>query len=250
MKYYFFILAMVLISTYSPHVMAEDLLDVPMTLRDCLRYARSHAYANRMSKLDTECTAADKRICASDLMPYIGIGSNGNVSFGRNIDPETNTYDNKKTLGTGFGLEISLPIFDGLVRINNLKAFGIAEQRKLKSQLVEQDRISLEVIKAFYNISFCKAMVSQMEGQLRRDSADLKASLRLYGKGSKSRADVAELEAIVAADRYELINQRNILRKARLTLCFIMGMDISDSTIEIIDEEEKEWKNTDIRQLP
>ena len=130
----------------------------PMTLKDCLLYAREPAHGNRISRLEAGAASAEKRISAADMMPYISFGSSGSLSFGRNIDPETNTYDNKKTLGTGFGLEMSLPLFDGLVRINTLKALQAAELRKKKAQLVEEDRISLEVIKEFYNISYCTAI--------------------------------------------------------------------------------------------
>ena len=205
----------------------------PMTLHDCLIYARSHAHSNRISRLETDMAKANKRIGISDLMPYIGLGSNGSLSFGRNIDPETNTYDNKKTLGTGFGLEMSLPLFDGLVRINNLKALKAAEIRKKKAQLVEEDRVSLEVIKDFYNISYCVSMVEQMQRQLSRDSTDLEAARRCHKLGTKSGADVAELEAIVAADIYELVNQRNLLNKADLSLRTAMGMPPSDTLLNI-----------------
>ncbi|MDE5586061.1 MAG: TolC family protein, partial [Muribaculaceae bacterium] len=208
--------------------------ETPMTLHDCLLYAREHAHINRINRLETEAAAADKRISAADLLPYIGLGSNGSLSFGRNIDPETNTYDNKKTLGTGFGLEMSLPLFDGLVRINNLKALKAAEIRKKKAQLVEEDRVSLEVIKDFYNISYCTSMVEQMQRQLQRDSTDLEAARHSHKLGTKSGADVAELEAIVAADLYEMINQKNLLKKARLSLRTAMGMPLTDTVINIV----------------
>lgn len=221
-----------------------------MTLRDCLIYAREHAHANRLNRLETEAAAVDKRISTADLMPYIGLGSSGSLSFGRNIDPETNTYDNKKTLSTGFGLEMSLPIFDGLVRINNLKALKTAELRKKKAQLVEEDRISLEVIKGFYNISYCRSMVEQMESQLQRDSTDLVAVRRSLELGTKSGADVAELEAIVAADLYELTNQRNLLKKADLSLRTSMGMPVSDTPLEIWDQTESFRNGGRLRTLP
>lgn len=231
---------------------AQDapVVTVPMTLRDCLLYAREHAHANRLNRMETEVAAADKRISAADLMPYIGVGSSGSLSFGRNIDPETNTYDNKKTLGTGFGLEMSLPLFDGLVRINNHKALKAAEQRKRKAQEIEEDRISLEVVKGFYNISFCRAMVGQMESQLKRDSTDHAAALRSLELGTKNGADVAELEAIVAADRYELINQQNLLKKAYLTLRTSMGMPISEEPIAISEESVPENSTDILRTLP
>lgn len=222
-----------------------------MTLRDCLLYAREHAYDNRLNRLETEAAAADKRISAADLMPYLALGSSGSLSFGRNIDPETNTYDNKKTLSTGFGVEMSLPLFDGLVRINSLNALKTAELRKKKAELIEEDRISLEVIKGFYNVSYCRAMVEQMEGQLKRDSTDLAAARISLTLGTKSGADVAELEAIVAADNYELTNQRNLLKKADLTLRTAMGMPVSDFLLLIISEDrENDLDETAVRTLP
>lgn len=225
-------------------------LPSPMTLRDCLLYAREHAHANRLNRLEAEAAAADKRISAADLMPYLGLGSNGSLSFGRNIDPETNTYDNKKTLGTAFGVEMSLPLFDGLVRINNLKALKVAELRKKKTQLVEEDRISFEVIKGFYNISYCLSMVGQMERQLQRDSTDLAAVRREFELGTKSGADVAELESIVAADDYELLNQQNLLRKAYLSLRSAMGMSLSETPLTIDGQSDIEWKDSPLRTLP
>ena len=206
----------------------------PMTLNDCLIYARDHAHVNRINRLEVEAAAADRGICVSDLMPHMSFGSSGSLSFGRNIDPETNTYDNKRTLGTGFGLELSLPLFDGLVRINNLKVSEAAGLRKRHAMLAEQDRISLEVIRNFYNITYCEALVEQVESQLRRDSTDLAASRRSFELGTKSGADVAELEAIVAADRYELVNQQNLLKKANLSLRISMGMPPSDIPLSLI----------------
>ena len=226
--------------------------ETPMTLRDCLLYAREHAYNNRLNRLESDAAAADRRISAADMMPYIGLGSSGSLSFGRNIDPETNTYDNKRTLSTGFGLEMSLPLFDGLVRINNLKALKTAELRKKKAQLIEEDRISLEVIKGFYNISYCRALEEQMKSQLRRDSIDLAAVRRSLDLGTKSGSDVAELEAIVAADLYELTNQRNLLKKADLALRTAMGMPVSGTPleIEITDAGEIRRNQESIRTLP
>ena len=93
-----------------------------MTLHECLIYAREHAHTNVVATLEMEEARLEARISASSLMPSLSLATSGNMSFGRNIDPETNTYDNKKTLSQSFGLQISLPLFDGLVSINNLKS--------------------------------------------------------------------------------------------------------------------------------
>lgn len=209
-----------------------------MTLEDCLDYAREHAHINIINRLEVEKAETDKRLAVSDMMPYISLSGDGNLSFGRNIDPETNTYDNKKTLSTGFGLRMSLPVFDGLVRINNYKASKAAKQRTAKKGEADSEELSIEIVRAFYNVSYCRAMVEQMREQLRRDSTDLAATERGEELGTRSGADVAELKAIVAADEYELSNQSNLLKKAYLTLRGKMGMPLTDSPLDLVESDD------------
>ncbi len=208
-----------------------------MTLNDCLVYARDHAYDNRLNRLAEADAAARRRIAAAGLMPYVGLSASGNLSFGRNIDPETNMYDNNKTVATAFGLNLSLPLFDGLVNINNLKAARSAALRQAEKTRADEDAISMEVIRAFYNVGYCRTLVRQMEEQLRRDETDLSSTLRGEQLGTKSGADVAEMRAVVAADEYELSNQRNLLAKAFLDLRGLMGMPLSNEPLDLVEEE-------------
>lgn len=217
--------------------MVSQGVSAQMTLNDCLVYARDHALRNLVNGIEVRQAAMDTRLAASDLMPSVGLSSSGSLSFGRNIDPETNTYDNRKTLYTGFGLSMSLPLFDGLVSVNNLKAAKAGRLRREEAARLAEDNLSLEVIRSFYNVSYCKAMVAQMEEQLERDLKNLKAAELGLELGTKSGADVAEIEAIVASDRYELTNQQGLLSKAYLKLRSDMGMEPDGGELELAEEE-------------
>lgn len=208
-----------------------------MTLDDCLILASEHAYRNRINRLEIKKSAYDTRIAASGLMPRLSFSTDGNISFGRNIDPGTNTYDNSQTLYSGFALQLSIPLFDGLVGINTLKAAKVAELRQQKAAQTEADQVSLEVIRTFYNIAYCKAMVNHMESQLTRDSTDLQATRRCVGLGTKSGADLAGMEALVASDRFALSNQRNLLSKAYLQLKSLMGMELDRQPLELTETD-------------
>lgn len=208
-----------------------------MTLNDCLIYAREHARENRINRLEVTKAGADRSVALAAMLPYVGASARGSLSFGRNIDPETNTYGTSRTFSTGFGIDMSVPIFDGFVRLNSLKAASVARRRTASSAKAAEDVRSLEVIKAFYNVIYCRAMEGQIHEQLRRDSTDLAATRRCERLGTKSGADVAEMEAVVAADEYELVNRGNMLAKAYLELKGKMGM-APDSTALLLTEEE------------
>lgn len=217
--------------------MVSQGVSAQMTLNDCLVYVRDHAPRNLVNGIEVRQAAMDTRLAASDLMPSVGLSSSGSLSFGRNIDPETNTYDNRKILYTGFGLSMSLPLFDGLVSVNNLKAAKAGRLRREEAARLAEDNLSLEVIRSFYNVSYCKAMVAQMEEQLERDQKNLEATQLGLELGTKSGADVAEIEAIVASDRYELTNQQGLLSKAYLKLRSDMGMEPDGGELELVEEE-------------
>lgn len=214
-----------------------------MTLRDCLIYARDHAANNRLERIATEQAKAGRMDALSGILPYMGFNAGGNLSFGRNIDPETNTYDNRRTLSSSFGLSMQLPLFDGLVAVNNLNAARMAVRRQQSAARARQDEISLAVIKAFYQVAYCKALVAQMEEAYGRDSLQLAATSRQVALGTKSEADEAELKALVAADEYELTNQRNLLSKAYLALRAEMGMEASDEPLDLIEDAAQEGEN-------
>jgi len=208
-----------------------------LTLNDCLLYAREHAHGNVINRLEKDKANLNKRMAVSAVLPSLEFSTSGNMSFGRNSDPETNTYDNKQTVATSFGLYVSLPLFDGLAGINRIKAAHMARLQQQYTAQAEEDRISLEVINAFYNVAYCKAMVGQMEQQLERDRRNLEATRRDESTGFKSGADVAEMDAVVAADLYELTNQRGLLSKAYMQLRGCMGMELSDTPLQLVETD-------------
>lgn len=199
-----------------------------MSLNDCLIYAQDHAFANRSNRLATEQAKMDKRIQASAMMPGIDLYTGGNLSFGRGVDPETNTYDTKKTFNNGYSLSMSLPLFDGLVSVNNYRAARMAELSQKKAAENEADQISLAVIKAYYNIIYYSALETQMMSQLESDRHNLEVTERQEKLGVKSVADIDDMKAIVASDEYELLKQQNLRKKAMIELKAQMGMPINE----------------------
>lgn len=199
-----------------------------MSLGDCLAYAKEHAFTNRSNRIEMEIARTDKHISAADMLPSIGLYTGGTMSFGRGVDPETNTYDTKKTFNNSYSLSMSLPLFDGLVSINGYRTARMAELMQKKASENEADQISLAVIKAYYNIMYYAALVEQMESQLANDRKNLEVTERQEQYGSKSGADVDDVKAMVANDEYELINQQNLHRKAMIELKAQMGMPMNE----------------------
>lgn len=214
-----------------PNCQAEE----PLTLNDCLRYARDHALENKQIELSYEIARKNKLSAACNFLPYISASTSGQISFGRSIDPETNTYVTKQTLSNGYGVSLSLPLFSGLANLNNLRMYKALEKSGKENVQIQKDKTSFAVIDAFYQCIYYKQTVMQVEAQLKNDQKNLKRGERMNELGANSKADLAQLEANVASNEFSLIQQQNLYELAIISLKASMKWPL-DSILEIQED--------------
>ena len=233
----------------------EGIVSAPMTLQECLVYARDHSSVNLQNRYSYEQQRIALQNSAMQFLPYISASANANLSFGRGIDPETNTYGTKQNLGTSFGLSMSLPLFDGLVNINNYKMNKSYVRTSQTTAQMRADEVSLAVIRAFYNVVYCKELVRQVQLSLEVAQENLRQTRRQEQMGLKSRADVDEMSATVADNEYQLVNQQYLLDIARLDLKAAMSWPV-EREIEIagrlqsVSEENTYSCDINLMELP
>ena len=233
----------------------ESTVSAPMTLQECLVYARDHSSVNLQNRYSYEQQRIALQNSAMQFLPYISASANANISFGRGIDPETNTYGTKQNLGTGFGLSMSLPLFDGLVNINNYRMNKSYVRTSQTTAQMRADEVSLAVIRAFYNVVYCEELVRQVGLSLEVALENLRQTRRQEQMGLKSRADVDEMSATVADNEYQLVNQQNLLDIARLDLKAAMSWPVEreieiDGRLQSVSEENTYSCDIDLMELP
>ena len=233
----------------------EGIVSAPMTLQECLVYARDHSSVNLQNRYTYEQQRIALQNSTMQFLPYISASANANLSFGRGIDPETNTYGTKQNLGTSFGLSMSLPLFDGLVNINNYKMNKSYVRTSQTTAQMRADEVSLAVIRAFYNVVYCKELVRQVQLSLEVAQENLRQTRRQEQMGLKSRADVDEMSATVADNEYQLVNQQNLLDIARLDLKAAMSWPVEreieiDGRLQSVSEENTYSCDINLMELP
>ena len=233
----------------------ESTVSAPMTLQECLVYARDHSSVNLQNRYSYEQQRIALQNSAMQFLPYISASANANISFGRGIDPETNTYGTKQNLGTSFGLSMSLPLFDGLVNINNYRMNKSYVRTSQTTAQMRADEVSLAVIRAYYNVVYCEELVRQVGLSLEVAQENLRQTRRQEQMGLKSRADVDEISATVADNEYQLVNQQNLLDIARLDLKAAMSWPVEreieiDGRLQSVSEENTYSCDINLMELP
>lgn len=208
------------------------------TLNECILYAIEHSPRTNKQVQQNKIYHQNYLEAIGKLLPSITAGSSASFNFGRNIDSKTNTYTDNNTFSNNYDLSASLILFDGLAsytRVNMNKVNKLLGKQQLQQ---EKDMIAYETMEKYFNVLYNIAMVKIAEEQLEETNKNHKQIKRMEELGIKGFPDVAEIEAKLAEDTYNLTKQRNLLTIAVLLLKEKMNFPIEEELlVSKIDDE-------------
>ena len=212
--------------------MAEASEPHVMSLRDCMEYAISNSTKMRIQQAETgNARIARRAAILNAFLPGISTSTSASYSFGRNIDPETNTYINTRSFSNSYSLGASIMLFDGFSAVNNLKISETSlRMGETRERQTEAD-ICLAVMEAYYNVVYYKRLTDICDEQVSVAETSLLKARREEGLGLKGHADVVQMEADLADRQYDLINTRNMYESQLLTLEDLMFWPLDEELV-------------------
>ena len=199
------------------------------TMDRCVSYALKHATEVRRQNIEQRQKRVDYRTALLDFLPQVSAQIGGQYSWGRNIDPETNTYNNVTTFNNNYSLSASMPLFDGGLTWNALRKARLTKNSSATAVQKALDDKAIDVMRKFVEAVYAVKSIGLMQAKLDDSQALLQKTRRLYELGEKSRPDVVQMESQVAEDDYNLLHQRNTARLALLSLKSAMNYPASDT---------------------
>lgn len=205
----------------------------PMSLSACMDYAVGHSTEMRLSAADRSDERAEKvQAILGAFTPSVSAQSYAYNQYGRNLDPETNTYTDFTTFHNGYSLSAGITLFDGFQAINRLRIAKVQQQMGLSQEQQIADKVRLATMEAYYQVVYYDRLVEVLQQQAATaDSALLKAQ-REEALGRKGHADVVQMESEQAQRQFQLTQAEGQLQQALLTLKETMCWPI-DSSLSI-----------------
>ena len=202
---------------------------VTMNLKECMRYAVEHSTKMRIQQTDNRDAQINRRdAILAAFTPSIDAGSSASFSFGRSVDPETNTYIQTTSFANGFSASASMVVFNGFQAVNNLKITKTAQQMGLtKAQQIE-DQICLATMEAYCNVLYYTEMQKALKAQVATAEKAVQLAAKQEQLGQKSHADVVQVQSDLAERQYLLTQCRNHLNDAFITLKDVMFWPIKE----------------------
>lgn len=199
------------------------------TLDRCVKYALQHNVDVRLESRTLENYRIEHTQSIGAFLPSVQGSVGAQYNFGRAVDPETNTYTNVSTFYNSYNLQASLPVFDGFSRYNDLKAARARVLMGKQGLRARKDEVAQQVMKDYLDVLYYEGAVRLASDKQRESRQLLKQTQVMYEVGTKSATDVAQMQATLAADVYEVTHQQNLLTHAWMALKKTMNFPINDS---------------------
>ena len=194
-----------------------------MSLDECMRYAVEHSPAVRRQDYTNQNYRQDYIESIAALVPSVSGSVGASTSFGRSVDPETNTYTDVSNFDNSYSVSGQMPVFAGLTGINTIRAARVMRMQGVEELQLARDQIALETMQAYFDVVYYTESVRLAREQLQTSTAELAKSRKMFELGLKSAADVAEVESQQASDDYLVTQQENNLALARIALAEAMN---------------------------
>lgn len=188
------------------------------TLDECMQYAVENSPKVKKQAYTSDSYKAELNSAVASFFPSMSARVGAQYSFGRSIDPETNVYNNTSTFNNAYELSVSIPVFNGGQLINQWRMAKANRQLGMNDVQKEKDDLAINTMQAFMDVVYYRGTVKLAAEQLEENSRILYKTKRQEELGLKGRADVAQIEAQVAANDYNLTHQQNLYNTAVLTL--------------------------------
>lgn len=197
-------------------------------LDSCMTYAVEHATDVKREMINARQRKQDYQKAVTDFFPSVAGGVQGQYAWGRNIDPETNTYNHVTTFNNYYQLYASLNVFDGFATINAFKQAKLARAYSTTAMQKVRDDKAIDVMQKFVDAAYAEASIQIASDKLAESKRLLAKMQRLYELGEKGRPDVVQMESQVAEDEYNLTHQKNVAQQSLLTLKSAMNFPVEE----------------------
>lgn len=197
-------------------------------LDSCMAYAVEHATDVKREVVNARQRKQDYQKAVTDFLPSVAGGVQGQYAWGRNIDPETNTYNHVTTFNNYYQLYASLNVFDGFATINAFKQAKLARAYSTTAMQKVRDDKAIDVMLKFVDAAYAEASIQIASDKLAESKRLLAKMQRLYELGEKGRPDVVQMESQVAEDEYNLTHQKHVAQQCLLTLKSAMNFPVEE----------------------
>ncbi len=207
-------------------------------LRRCIDHAIEHNLSIKQQEATRDQNKVELNTAQWSRMPNLNGSVGQSFTFGRALQSD-NTYGDRNTANTSFGVSTSIPLFTGM-RIPNTIALAKLNLKASTEDLNKaKDDISINVTSAFLQILFTDELAKVAHNQVALSREQLKRKETFAANGKAAEAEVQEARARVAQDEMSAVQADNNYQLALLELSQLLELPSPEGFRIVIPEVEE-----------
>lgn len=206
------------------------------TMQQCIDYALEHNIGIQQSQLSRQNADYQYEMTKDSWLPSINASAGEYLGFGQSPS-YTGVYVPDNSSSTSVGLDVSLPLFQGLSIYNSTKSSYLNLQACTQDLEAAKRDLRLTIMAYYMQVVYCKELKGVAEQQLELSQNQYEMIRQLYEVGRKAEADVYESKAQVAANQSSLTEADNNLMLSLLDLTQAMEIE-SIENFDVVSPDE------------
>lgn len=182
--------------------------------------------------MNAESTQIDVKTAKAALFPSLSFSTSQNM-VNRPYQESSKTISGSEVIETtsktsyngNYGLNASWTIYNGSKRLNTIKQEKLNNQAANLDVETSENSIQESIAQIYIQILYAAESVKVNENTLQVSIAQRDRGQELLNAGSIAKSDLAQLEAQVSTDRYQLVTAQATLQDYKLQLKQLLELD-------------------------
>ena len=204
------------------------------SLKDCIQYALDKNIQLRQEKISLQESEEEVRSAKAALFPSLSFNTGQNI-VNRPFQEQSAMVNgteiiesnNKTTYNGSYNLSAQWTVWNGNKRLNNIKQQKTNRNIARLNVSEAENTLLEEIARLFIQILYADESVAINKATLEGSQATFERGEELFNEGSLSKADLAQLEAQVSNDQYQLVTAESTLRSYKLQLKQLLELNDS-----------------------
>lgn len=189
------------------------------TLNDCIEHALSNNITLRKTQLEKQASMEDLKSSKAELLPSLGLSTNQSVGYRPWMDNGVSTVSNgtvatsvnKSYYNGSYGLNASWTVWNGNQNRNNIKKSRIAVTQAELSSAETANSIQEQIAQLYVQILYLSESVNVNRHSYETSLKNEERGRDMVKVGKMSKADLAQLSAQTAMDKYNIVEAESNL---------------------------------------
>ena len=203
-----------------------------LTLKQCVEAAINNNLLVKQSDLQMKTGQVNLRQSRANLLPDLFAGLGHGINQGRSIDPFTNSYINQQLSFANYSLNSQVILFNGFQMKNLIKQNSLTYEANKMDLQQTKDNLTLNVILAYLQILNNEEQLQQSRNQADVTLRQVERLNIMNQTGAIAPAQLYDLKGQLANDELAIVNNRNALNSAKLSLAQLMNVTYK-SNVEV-----------------